>query len=143
MADRRSDKGHYAPGEIELIMKKNRKSEAGFSLLELMVSMIIMIALMAIVSVVLGKSLGIRSRESRKTDALTSAQAALNIMSREISNGGFGIYDSAVTHQANNGMIIADCNSARIHFRNNINNTGSRFLPPGSTVLSTNRSEER
>jgi prepilin-type N-terminal cleavage/methylation domain-containing protein len=126
-------------------MKKiNKKNEAGFSLIEMMVAMVIVIILFAIVSVVLGQALGIRSRESRKTDALTSAQAALNIMSREVSNSGFGIYDGAITHQANNGLIIADCNDQRIHLRTNINNTGPRVTPTGTpaTVLSTNQAGE-
>ena len=69
------------------------KNNAGFSLIELMISMVIVILLLGLVSTLLSRSLSVRARESRKTDALTSAQAALNIMSREIANSGFGIYD--------------------------------------------------
>ena len=120
-------------------MKKTKvKSESGFSLIELLISMTIILALLAIVSMMLGQSLGIRNRESRKTDALTSAQAALNIMSREIANSGFGIYDGSLTQTANNGLIVADCNLQRLHMRTNIDNYGSRSAPAGSTVLSTN-----
>jgi hypothetical protein len=59
-------------------------------------------------------------------------------MSREIANAGFGIYESAVTKTASNGLITADCTSQRIHLRNNIDNFGPRHVPAGSTVLATN-----
>src|SRR5258706_12451204 len=101
--------------------EKNRR-QTGFSLVELLITMVIVLMLMGVVSTVLSRSLGIRARESRKTDALTSAQAALDVMSREISNSGFGIYDNALTENANNGLITADSNSNRIHLRANINN---------------------
>ncbi len=120
----------------------NNEHESGFSLVELLISMTIILVLLTIVSMVLGQSLGIRSRESRKTDALTSAQAALNIMSREIANAGFGLYESPATKVASNGLIIADCNLQRIHLRTNIDNYGPRSAPAGSTVLSTNRPGE-
>jgi uncharacterized protein (TIGR02599 family) len=80
--------------------RQKRKNNRGFSLIELLISMAIVLILLGIVSTLLSRSLAIRSRESRKTDALTSAQAALNIMSREISNSGFGIYDGAVSQTA-------------------------------------------
>ena len=118
------------------------KQDKGFSLVEMLIAMTIMLSLLGIVSIVLGRSLGVRERESRKTDALTSAQAALNIMSREIANGGFGIYDNALTKTANNGLIVPDCTTQRVHLRTNINNVGPHTAPPGSTVLSTNQSGE-
>lgn len=139
MADRSSGNSRIAASKVKLDMKKTKlKSESGFSLIELLISMTIILALLAIVSMMLGQSLGIRNRESRKTDALTSAQAALNIMSREIANAGFGIYDGPLTKTANNGLIAADCTAQRIHLRTNIDNYGPRAAPVGSTVLSTN-----
>ena len=105
-------------------LKTNR--QAGFSLLELMIAMIIMLVIMGLVSTMLGRSLNIRSRESRKTDALTSAQAALNIMSREISNAGFGIYEGSVFSQtASNGIILGDSNQNALRFRANLTNVGT------------------
>lgn len=102
------------------------KLQAGFSLLELMIAMVIMLVIMGLVSTMLGRSLNIRSRESRKTDALTSAQAALNIMSREISNAGFGIYEGSVFSQtASNGIILADSNANSLRFRANLTNVGT------------------
>lgn len=114
------------------------EGQEGFSLLELIVSMSIILMLMGIVSSLFGGALAVRARESRRTDALTSAQAALNILSREIANTGFGIYDNDVTQKANNGLILTDSNDTRIHFRANINNAGPITAPTGSTVLSTN-----
>ncbi|HBR57793.1 MAG TPA: hypothetical protein DEA22_10055 [Blastocatellia bacterium] len=116
--------------------------QEGFSLLELIVSMTIILMLLGIVSSLFGGALAVRSRESRRTDALTSAQAALNILSREIANSGFGIYDNDVTQTANNGLILADSNDTRIHFRANVLNAGPITAPVGSTVLSTNLAGE-
>lgn len=91
-----------------------------------MIAMIIMLVLMGLVSTLLGRTLNIRSRESRKTDALTSAQAALNIMSREISSAGFGIYEGSVFNQTpSNGLILADSSQNRLRFRANITNVGT------------------
>lgn len=123
-------------------MSHAKKNEAGFSLIELSVAMVVMLMLLSIVSSLLSGAMSVRTRESRRTDALTSAQAALNILSREIANAGYGIgtcadVDCSVM-TGNNGIILADSNVNRIHFRTNTANTGSRTEPPGSTVLSTN-----
>jgi len=107
--------------------KVNNNSK-GFSLIELLVAMTIVLILLGIVSTLLGQSLSIRARESRKTDALTSAMAALNVMSREISNGGFGVYEgSAINPVSSNGLIVSDSNNSQVRFRANLTNAG-----PGS-----------
>lgn len=103
-------------------IRKN-KNETGFSIAELMIAMVIMLVLMGIASTLFSKALGVRSRESRKTDALTSAEAALNIMSREIANSGFGLYTDPVSKAADNGIILADSDATRIHVRSNKTNT--------------------
>ena len=123
--------------------KQNAKNQAGFSLIELAVAMVIMMTLLGIVSSVMSRTLGIRSRESRRTDALTSAQAALNIISREVANTGFGIYDGdASTLMSGNGIVLADSDANRIHIRSNYLNTGPRTVPVNSTVVSTNQPSE-
>ena len=114
------------------------KKQKGFSLIELAIAMVIMLSLLAIVSTVMSRTVGIRQRESRRTDALTSAQAALNVISREIANTGFGIYDGYSELMADNGIIVADSDAHKIHFRSNLMNTGPRTAPSGSTVISTN-----
>jgi prepilin-type N-terminal cleavage/methylation domain-containing protein len=118
------------------------KKQAGFSLIELMVAMVIMLTLLSIVSMVMSRTLAIRSRESRRTDALTSAQAALNVISREVANTGFGIYDGDSTLLSSNGIILADSDAGKIRIRSNYVNTGPRTVPTGSTVVSTNKPGE-
>lgn len=104
-------------------MKKIKtKRSAGFSLIELMIAMTIMLVLLGIVSTIFSRALGIRERESRRTDALTSAQAALNVISRELANSGFGLYSGAVNKTPLNGIVLADSNANKIHFRTNIVN---------------------
>lgn len=119
---------------------KRRFSNKGFSLIELMIAMTIMLVMLAIVSTLLSRSLSVRQRESQRTDALTSAQAALNVISREIANSGFGINSTTNSRIAGNGIVAADSNSTRIHFRANINNVGP--MTGGGTVLATNQSGE-
>lgn len=104
---------------------KNIKNK-GFSLLELMIAMTFTLVLLGIVSTMFTAAIGTRSRQSRRTDALTSAQAALNVMSREISNSGYGL--------TNNGMVPADSNARRLHFRSNVVNTDSSTNSPGEDV---------
>ena len=105
-------------------MKKVEKNRnAGFSLVELMIAMTITLVLLGLASGLFSRALSIRARESRRTDALTSAQAALNVMSHEISNAGYGIVVDTNTKRASNGIIIADSNQQRLHFRGNIENS--------------------
>ncbi len=120
-------------------MKKVKNNgNAGFSLAELLIAMTITLLLLGLASGLFSRALGTRARESRRTDALTSAQAALNVMSHEISNAGFGIYylDNG-TQFPSNGIIAADSNSKRIHFRANITNEGAageKTESPGEDV---------
>ncbi|HEX7998936.1 MAG TPA: prepilin-type N-terminal cleavage/methylation domain-containing protein [Pyrinomonadaceae bacterium] len=90
---------------------KNR--EAGFSLIELLIAMAIIIIGMGVASKLLAQSFGIRSREDTRSDAIADAQRALNIMSREIANSGFGLMD--------NGVVPADSNATSIRIRANLN----------------------
>lgn len=121
-------------------MKKTRTNKsAGFSLVELMIAMTIMLILLGLVSTLFSRALGIRARESRRTDALTSAQAALNVMSREIANSGFGLYVDAESKKALNGIVIADSNANKIHFRSNLVNiktspTSDDINKPGEDI---------
>ena len=90
-------------------------NSSGFSSVELVIAMVIMLTIMGLVSSLFSKSLTTRLRESSRTDALTSAQAALNVISREISNSGYGL--------TGNGIIIADSDPGKLHFYSNITNT--------------------
>lgn len=93
--------------------QKNTKNK-GFSLLELLMSMTIVLVMMGVATTLFAGALGTRRRESRKTDALTAARAALNIIAREIGNSGYGL--------TTNGVVTADSGAQRIHFRANLDN---------------------
>lgn len=109
-----------------MVENEKKGKNAGFSLLELMISVTVILVLLGITTTLFSSALGTRSRESRRTDALTSAQAALNIISRELSNSGYGL--------TNNGLITEDSNQKRIHFRSNVVNTDSTTNSSGEDV---------
>lgn len=100
-------------------MLQPTKSNAGFSLIELVIAMALTITVMGVASVLLAKALNIRTRTNANGDALADAQRALNIMSREISNAGFnltgnGIVDGDTGTDANgNSMIRIRSNANR------------------------------
>ena len=114
----------------------------GFSLVELMIAMTIMLLALGILSSVLASAMSVRGRESRVSDALSTAQAALGIMSREISNSGFGLYDSSLSPTANNGIVIADSDAGKIRIRSNQQNAGGVHDAPGPTTLELNEPGE-
>lgn len=113
---------------------RNKKTESGFSLIELVIAMTVMLIMMGVASTLFSKSLSTRLRESRTADALTSAYAALNVMSREIGNGGFGLLNPA-SGLASNGIVLADSNDQQIHIRSNFTNVVPYTDPnaPGQT----------
>src|SRR5437762_9513677 len=93
--------------------KSMRTSEGGFSLVELMIAMTIVLVITTITASLLASSFNIRGRENQKTAALADAQRALNNMSREIANSGFGL--------SNNGIVTYDSSSTAIRVRANLN----------------------
>jgi prepilin-type N-terminal cleavage/methylation domain-containing protein len=86
---------------------------AGFSLLELMIAMTLTLTLMAAACVLLASAFNIRGRENQKSAALADAQRALNSMTREIANAGFGL--------STNGIVTSDSNVSAIRVRANLN----------------------
>ena len=87
---------------------------AGFSMVELVASMAITLLILAVAVITFSNAISTRERENSRVDALTSAQAAINIMTRELSNSGYGL--------KYNGIIIGDSNDQRLHIRCNISN---------------------
>ncbi|HUQ34325.1 MAG TPA: type II secretion system protein [Pyrinomonadaceae bacterium] len=128
---------HHATLENELIMRSTFNqsdtdragrraklaSSAGFSLIELIIAMAILLAMMAGASRLLMNSLGARTRENQKSDALADAQRALNIMSREIGNSGFGINGNGLVWQDCHPTSASDPITAQIRLRANVNNS--------------------
>ena len=96
-------------------MPKNhaRKMEMGFSLIELLIAMTITLVVLGITANLLASSFNLRARENQRSDAMADAQRALNIMTREIANTGFGL--------ANNGVVAADSGLSTIRVRANLN----------------------
>jgi prepilin-type N-terminal cleavage/methylation domain-containing protein len=85
---------------------------AGFSLIELLIAMTVTLILMTAASTLLTSSLGTRTRENRRSDALSDAQRAISMMSREIGNSGYGLID--------NGIVVNDSGQTSIRVRANI-----------------------
>lgn len=114
-------------------MKKCDKKQAGFSILELIVAMTIILIVLGLVMTLFARSLSTRQRESSRTDALTAAQAALNVISREIANSGYGLKldDDGI---ADNGLVDADSDADTIHFRANTTNDNILLTDPGEDV---------
>ncbi len=97
------------------------KRPTGFSLLELLIAMSITLAVMVAASTLLASSLRVRTRENTRSDALAAAQRALNILSREVGNSGYGLAD--------NGIIAADSGVSSIRIRANLDNDATLSEP--------------
>jgi prepilin-type N-terminal cleavage/methylation domain-containing protein len=89
------------------------KAEAGFTLAELMVAMAITLILTGLAGKFLEGAFNVRLREDQRGVALADAQRALNIMSREVANAGFGL--------SGNGIVAADSGAGSIRVRANLN----------------------
>ena len=91
--------------------KSNRRR--AFTLVELMVAMTVTLILAVMACNLVMGSFNIRGREDQKTAALADSQRALNLMSREIANSGFGL--------TTNGIVAADSAADRVRVRANLN----------------------
>lgn len=107
-------------------MDRTKNSDAGFSLIELLIAMTITIGVTGIASTLLSTSLNVRTRENSRTDSIADVQRALNIMAREIAIGGYG-FDSA-----SNGLVSGDCDNSSIRVRSNLN----RYSENSTTIES-------
>lgn len=109
-----------------MMQKKTFIDARGFSLLELILAMTIMLIVLGLAFSLFGRSLTTRQRESSRTDALTSAQAALNVLSREIANSGYGL--------VTNGIVSGDSNDRQLHILSNVINTNVNITDPGEDI---------
>lgn len=107
-------------------MTQSSNKQSGFSLLELLIAMTIVLVLLGAAATLMGGAFSTRARETRRTEALVAAQAALDSISREIANSGFGLKE--------NGIVSTDSNDRRIHFRANIENRNLTTEDPGEDV---------
>jgi prepilin-type N-terminal cleavage/methylation domain-containing protein len=108
-------------------MKQAKKAKnQGFSLIELLIAMSITLILIGLASTLFGTAMNVRSRESRKTDAMTAARAAINVISREVANSGYGL--------TTNGIVLPDSAGQKLHFRANLNNDPAGTISPGEDI---------
>lgn len=107
---------------------------AGFSLIELLIAMSITLILTFAASTLLTTSLGTRTRENRRSDALSDAQRAISILSREIANSGYGLMD--------NGIVANDSGQTSIRIRANIYSANERPNDPNAPPLATDDADE-
>ena len=116
----------------------NRSSTAdngGFSLVELVVAMTVTLTVLAITTKMLGRTWGVRNRENQRTEAIADVQRALNGMTREIANSGFGM--------TTNGIVPLDSNATSIRIRANLDafdgvaNSSDRIAGAGEDVKFT------
>lgn len=110
--------------------QQNKPGMAGFSLPELMIAMTIVLVIMGLTSGLLTRSFNVRARENQRSDALADGQRALNIMTREIANSGFGMSD--------NGIVAADSGLGSIRVRANLN----AFEGKATSPFVTDRNED-
>lgn len=80
--------------------------------------MTVTLILTAAASTLLTTSLGTRTRENRRSDALSDAQRAISMMAREIGNSGYGLID--------NGIVVNDSGQTSIRIRANIDSATER-----------------
>jgi Tfp pilus assembly protein PilW len=106
--------------------KLANKNQLGFSVFELMLSMTMILIVLGLVGTLFSRSITTRQRESSRTDALTAAQAAINVISRELANSGYGLVD--------NGIVSQDSTLKQIHFRANIVNSNLELTDPGEDI---------
>lgn len=104
-----------------------KKSEAGFSLIELIIAMTITLVVLAVATTLIAQSLNVRTRSNENVDALADAERALNIMSREIAQAGFNLIDNGIV--AEDSVIDANGNST-IRIRANLNRFVTTASPP-------------
>ena len=107
-----------------------------------MIAMTVMLLALGIVSSLLAQAMSVRSRESRTADALATAQGALGVMSREIANSGFGMYESEESPIALNGIVEDDSDASKIRIQSNLEHAGGVHDAPGPTTLQLNRPGE-
>lgn len=93
---------------------KQRKTQQGFSILELLIAITVTLIVMSAATTLLATSLRTRTRENKRSEALTDAQRALSMMSREIGNSGYGLNG--------NGIAAGDSGTASIRVRADLNN---------------------
>ncbi|HEY9284222.1 MAG TPA: type II secretion system protein [Pyrinomonadaceae bacterium] len=93
----------------------DRHGERGFSLLELVISMGLTVVVMSLAAQLIASGVHIKAREERRIDAVADVRRALNAMSREISNAGYGLPAGLPA----NGIVEADSDTTQLRLLSN------------------------
>lgn len=101
------------------------RTDAGFSLIELLIAMAVSLVIMGMAVTLLAGTFNMRTRQDRRSDAIDDVQRALNIMTREIANSGYRLPEG-VTYGAGqpvptNGLLLGLCTAQRLAFVANLN----------------------
>ncbi len=124
------------------------RSEAGFSLIELMIALCITLIVAGLATSLLASSFSVRAREDRRSEAIADVQRAINIMTREIANTGYRLpsgvqYTTAAGTSAAvpiNGIIPTNSGTNAIRIVANLDATSN--ISSSNTVNSANDTEE-
>ncbi len=92
-------------------------TQSGFSLLELIIGMGLTLVITMIASTLLASSFALRIRETQRSSAIADSQRALNTMSREIANAGYGLNT--------NGIVAGDSGLTQIRVRSDLDLSGT------------------
>jgi len=118
-----------------------KKKEAGFSIMELLVAMVVMIFITGAATTLLVSAFNLRSREDQRSEGTADARRALNIISREVAGAGYQL-PVGLTYAAPggtkpvpaNGLIPEDCNATAITFVTNTDAQGDFNQNPDDTI---------
>ncbi len=119
----------------------SKRREAGFSLIELMIALVITLLIMGMASALLAGAFKTRSREDRKSDGIADVQRALNSMTREISNSGFRL-PSGLTGVSANGLVTGDSDTQSVRIISNLNGMPDPSNPYVSNTVVTDPDED-
>ncbi|HMJ26540.1 MAG TPA: hypothetical protein VK475_11950 [Pyrinomonadaceae bacterium] len=100
--------------------KKMMMGQSGFSLLELVIGMSVTLVIVTIGSALLASSFKVRGRENQKSAGIADVQRALDVMSHEIANAGYGL--------STNGIVAGDSGISQIRVRSDLNLSGATSL---------------
>jgi len=121
---------------------KQTKSQAGFSLIELLIALTITIIITGIACNLLAQSMKVRTRANEKVDAVADAQRALNMMSRELANSGFNLDDNGIVAE---DSVTDETGNSTIRVRANLNKfdtTVSSAARANISVVDTDAGED-
>jgi prepilin-type N-terminal cleavage/methylation domain-containing protein len=109
-----------AAARSEQIANAERSAQSGFSLLELLITLMVMLFVMAAASQLVVSAFRVRSREDKRGEALADARRALDTMTHEIASAGYKLPSGLSL--PSNGIVSANSSSTAIRF---VTNTGS------------------